>query len=310
MFRQIFHLEDRTAFLFCLLVAMSMWLLNKLTETYTVEVAVPVTYLNLPEDSAPAIPLPNRLHLTVRGMGIDLIKQLKWRKNQATIDYLKNTNRSHQTATDNLISSIEAQFDDIRIADIKPDTIHWAFDRRITRKVPIKISADIETASHFELQSVRATQPDSVSVTGAAVLIDTLKYWQTKSLVMRDMSQSTSGEIRLQTPQNGVSLSTNSTHYQVKIEEYTEKSIDVAIQTANLPPKTQVFLYPRTATVYFQVISGAFNDIDSSYFEVKADFANYDIAQNNRIDIAVSKAPAGIRNLRAEPTTAEYIIIE
>lgn len=287
-----------------------MWLLNKLTETYATEVAVEVHYIHLPEGKAPIVPLPEKLHLTVRAMGIDIIKQLKLRTPQTVIDYEKHANASHRITTANLIHYLEAQLDNIQVTDIKPDTIRFVFDKIATRKVPIKVNADIETAAHFNLKKVEATLPDSVSITGAVALVDTLKYWHTESLMMRDVSQSATGEIALVKPQNGIVLSTDATTYQVTIEEYTEKSLLIPIEILNLPKGVKVFLYPRAVTVYFQVVTNNFNDIDESYFSVKADFANYDIAHNNRIDVAVSQAPAGIKNIRAKPPTAEYIIIE
>jgi YbbR domain-containing protein len=292
------------------MVAVAMWLLNKLTERYTTEVAVTVQYVNLPANKAPIIALPQQLYITVRAGGVDIIKQLKLQSPKPLIDYEKHANHRHYIPTDELISYLEVQLENIIIIDIRPDTIRFAFDDFKTRRIPIKVSADIETAAHFNLKDVKATNPDSVDVSGAAALIDTLSYWQTETLTMRDVSQSAKGDIALVSPNNLISLSSNSTQYEVNVEEYTEKSLSIPIQVVNLPKNTKIFLYPNTATVYFQVGTDNFEHIDEGYFKVEADFNNYDIANNNYIDIAISNAPHQIRNMRVEPLTVEYIIME
>ena len=84
------------------MVAVAMWLLNKLTERYTTEVAVTVQYVNLPANKAPIIALPQQLYITVRAGGVDIIKQLKLQSPKPLIDYEKHANHRHYIPTDEL----------------------------------------------------------------------------------------------------------------------------------------------------------------------------------------------------------------
>ncbi len=308
-----FKIEDRAAFIFCIFLSCIMWLINALSEKYTVQMPIAVQYLNLPDDKVSIYPLPSSLQLTVVAFGMDILKQFNIRNPILTIDCEQYKNKQRVLNTNSLIRQIEEKNYGLRITDIDPDSIHFVFDKKKTKKVALRVDYDISAAPHFKLKEVKAQNPDSIEVSGPVAYIDTLKQWPTQKIMMRDVNQPSVGDINLMIPDNNsVTLSHKKTTYQIEVSEFTEKQLELPIQPIHLPSGVRVFLYPNVVTLHFQVLTDNFDDIKTEDFKVVADFSNMDSTSNANSVVALKLAelPSNIKSPEIQPKTAEFIIIQ
>lgn len=302
--------EDKSTFLGCLFIAFIIWLLSALSETYTTEIQVSVSYKNLPEDKVLTRNLENTLYLTIKGAGSDLVKQMRFIKKSVVLDYAKYIN-TQRVSSATLFTQIEEQLSKLEVRDIKPDTLYFYLENKAQKKVPIKFEHNISTSTHFKLKNNLAITPDSVLVIGPKSVLDTLKNWKTEELVKRDVSQNFDGSIPLIPPnQTGLTIAPEQVNYFGEVEEFTEKRLLLPVLTKNLAKDQSVVLYPKNVQLQFQVGTSEFEVLDKDYFKIVADFSTIDINTAQEIPLKVIEQPTGIRNLRVSPEYAEFIVIE
>nr|MBP6664800.1 YbbR-like domain-containing protein [Chitinophagales bacterium] len=168
-----------------------------------------------------------------------------------------------------------------------------------------------KSAKRFDIKEI-IFQPDSVVISGPPSLLDTIKYWKTQKLVLRDLSQDFEGTVPLAPPDTyTVSLDTTNVFYTIKVEEFTEKKLtDIPIEINNLPKGMSVFLYPPTITLQFQVGISEFEYINQSNFKIIADFTDIDFTKDKLIRLSVAQQPLTIKSLTILPqNSVEFIVM-
>ncbi len=301
--------SDRNIFLASLVISFVIWILTTLSQVYTTEIMVPVAYKNLPTDKVLINTLERELYMDVEARGIDLILQIGVSPKTIVVDYEKYV-KSPKIGTRSLISPFERQLSTIAIKAIQPDTIYFRFDKRSEKLVPIVLQADVLAETHFRVNKIAIT-PDSVFVTGPASIVDSLKAWHTEKLTLRGITQSFDNDIELLKPQyETINLSIDYTNYFIDVEEFTEKELNVPIEIKNIPKNLNVFPYPKTVRILFQVGVGDYDEIVADDFMVVADFSKINIMNNTKIPLTLVDKPPRIKNEYFSPKSCDYIIME
>jgi hypothetical protein len=119
-------------FLFCILIAMVLWFLRALENTYETQINHPVRYTNLPDDYVLLRPLPRKITLEVEALGFSILKH-NWNfsKTPLTIDFreLKPVMPRKKTGFKDTVNltRFEANFShdlvDIRVKGVKPESL-------------------------------------------------------------------------------------------------------------------------------------------------------------------------------------------
>lgn len=302
--------NDRTPLLVCMAISLVMWLASALSESYTTsQIPIDVSYRNLPTNKLPSQPLPQQLHLSIETNGIQILKQY-WQKNSLIIDYT-NYKSAQMLPTQQLNLLLLPQLPNTKILSISPDTIFFKFERKASKKIPILGNNDVKSAKRFDIKEI-VFQPDSVVISGPPSVLDTIKYWKTQKLVLRDLSQDFEGTVPLAPPDiSTLSLDTANVFYTIKVEEFTEKKLtDIPIEINNLPKGMSVFLYPPTITLQFQVGISEFEYINQSNFKIIADFTDIDFTKDKLIRLTVAQQPLTIKSLTILPqNSVEFIVM-
>ena len=140
--------ENRYTFLACFCIACMLWLANALADQkYNAEIRLGVLYKNLPKEKVLSKPLEDKLLLDVRGSGADLLRyQLGLIDNIVEVDYEKyiNTKTKVQNTSD-LMAKLE-NLGMFRISNVRPDSLYFYFEKKVSKRIPVKLSDDITTA--------------------------------------------------------------------------------------------------------------------------------------------------------------------
>ena len=304
---KLFTPNDRLVLLASMLASGAIWVMITLSQTYTTEVVVPVTYINLPEDKVLSKPLPEQLYLYVKSKGTNLIWQFYLSGKGVQIDHSRLYGNKVNTL--NLVHHFQMQLSQIEIREIRPDTIYFFFEQKSEKLVPVKLRYDITTNPAFDLKTVTAN-PDTILVSGPTSLIDTLTAWPSELFKYRDINQPYKGNIKLQPSElSSVTMSANAVDYEIKVEEFTEKTLLIPIEKVNLPAHRTVFMYPAEATVVFQVGISEFDQVEPYYFKAVADFKEINFASDIRVPVRLAEKPISVRNVRFSPKYAEFMIV-
>lgn len=238
----------------CVAVSTTVWFLFSLQRTYTTNLSFPTVVQNVPPTQALASRPPGEVGVQVQGSGLDLI-QLRAQPISITLD-----------ASNQVVFLDPAQFDlpgNVVLQSISQRTIQLDTDTLISRRIPIQLESDIVVPSTHDFIDYPRLEPDSVVVSGAASLINTLSYWPTEVYREQDLRDSLRVTLALRDSLGDlVALSINETTLNAEVSAFTQatREIDVAVQGApsTLSQKV-VTLDPSTITVRYRVPFAQYN---------------------------------------------------
>jgi hypothetical protein len=291
-----------------LVVAFTLWFTFSMRETYSVTIDVPITIASLPQGSALAERPPRSVRLQVQGEGWELLKlrqrppSIEVHVTGATVDLLQAA-----TETGRLPIGVTVQ-------TVLPSTLQFEMEPRITRAVPVRLNADIETAPPFDLLTEPTVSPDTVRISGARSIIQRLDSWPTAPVRQTGIRQSFSTSVPLSdTLSDLISLSLDQVRMSVVVDQFTEWTRSIPVRVENLPAgAAPVRLIPDRVQVTYRVPAGQqFERAErSANFYAYVPYAAV-VADTTGTVQPLIHVPDGlaIRNVRVEPRRLRYRVI-
>lgn len=165
-----------------LLLAVVFWFMVKMSKDYdyTLEIPLKVTITN--EEVCLKYPPPEDIMVEFTGRGIDLL-QLNFYQPAYEIDLSEERGK--------LVLNLSEHREYVRVSDdvavqvksiIRPHEIEFELDQRLTRKVPVKVDAEVKTDNGF-IWVGSIAEPESVLVSGPATYVDTLRHLHSEKKV-------------------------------------------------------------------------------------------------------------------------------
>jgi len=303
-------------FLICVAIATIFWFLNALEKEYTVELSFPVKYTNLPKNKILANDPPNHFTLDVRSYGFTLLRYklsmafspLVFNVNEFTGKKMEVTNNTvYAIPSRQYRGRIAAQLsNELNITGVHPDTVHFYFDRIISRK--FKVTPDISYGlkkQHYLYDDINV-KPDSVVVEGPQSILDTLKEVQTISQHYKDLDQETKRNVLLKEIKK-LEFKPSRVLIDIPVEEYTEKQVEVPITIDNLPDSVHVNLFPSSVKISFMTGLSQFNEITQADFRASVSYEDL----KNKMDylpVYLEKSPPHLKSVNFLPKKIEYLI--
>jgi hypothetical protein len=262
-------------FLVCVGIAAIFWLLTKLSNNYTSDIQIPVVYSNLPKDKVLQRELPGKLTLYVHGSGWDLLRHYLNLSSSAVVIDAKEFAGNGNMPTNSYRNVFSQQLQDkFEVQRVIPAEINFDYFEKRSKTLPIKLQAAIDINAQYGLTDTIELTPDSVTATGPAPLVDSLPWIYTDTLVLQDVSQTTTGTVALRNPPDAnIELSINQVKYHIPVEQFTETSIRVPIKMVDV--EQNAILLTKEAQVAFQVPLSRIREYEQTWlhlhFEVAAD---------------------------------------
>lgn len=303
-----------TTFMVFTLFATIFWFLIKLEEEFTTEINYPIRFANLPEDKVLVGELPESFQLKITAHGYKL---LKYKLSNAvipfTIDFndyplkLSRNNENFFILSRDIQKNIEKQLsNEVAVQKITPDSLFFDFDIRTYKKVPVVGNYSIELAQQHMFEGRAFLEPDSVIVSGASSLLDTLQAVYTKPNEISDVDEDVEKELKL-LPIEQLSLNPEEVTLKASVVEFTEATVKLDIVARNVPDSLRLITFRDQAMVRCRVSLENYPKIISALFQVEVDFN--DISEHpQRLPLYVKKAPDYTRSIRVEPDAVEFLI--
>lgn len=302
-------------FLFFVVLSTIFWFLNQLEDEYVTNISLPVHYTNFPEDKILANELPNHLDLRVRAYGYKLLEYKISNKflpysidvNSLTLKmYAKSSYAKFFTLTRLLNQDIEDQISsELEIVSISPDTLFFEFADRIFKKVPVVSQLNPVPATQYMIRGDIHFEPDSITISGANPIIDTIYEVNTERLDISGLNADYHKEVDIEKIQ-GVNLSDDEVEVQINVEKFTEGSQKISLNVINVPDSLTVKTFPKEIIVTYFVALSDYEKVLPQLFEAIVDY-NEIIIQNN-LNVRILNSPDYIKSLRYNPRSVEYII--
>ena len=199
--------RELPVFAFFLLLSFVIWYLNELSKDLQGTINYPVRYINPPKDRIVTGDLPDKLEMDLRGPGYSILKvKLSGSRAPVVIDFSKLTPRRlpgarphYYLVTSGLISNFSKQMhDDFEILSINPDTLFFGYDKLVTRRMRVRPDLHVELAEGRRV--IIVPDPDSITVTGPAHILDTLDGIPTRHRSYKRMDENFKSRVPLEYP--------------------------------------------------------------------------------------------------------------
>ncbi|MBK3519354.1 CdaR family protein [Carboxylicivirga marina] len=310
--------EDGNALIFLvfLFLAACFWVLNALQkDDYTTEVKFPVKFVNVQDDEIVSGSLKRDLTLKIKGGGFKILPyHLSQRFSAEAID-ITNLRRIKVNDVNGAYLNSKEYFKliegklavGLELVNISPDTLFVPVKQKKSKMLPVRVNASVTYEEQCQLSGPISILPDSVMVSGAEEVLDSLDAIYTKALVYENLSDTITRNVLLDKGEQ-IELKTKRVVVTIPVEPFTEASISVPIEAINLPDDIELKSFPSAVNISYHIglSRPLFSTLD---FKASIDFSNIDL--NNlprRLKVKINDSPSEVHNMTYQPMFVEYLL--
>jgi hypothetical protein len=307
-------------FSICFILSSFIWIIIKLSRDYADIVVYPVVYSNLPVGKVMVNNPDSIMILQLKTKGFRILSNMLISKpNAVNVDVssllkeVRNSNKNYYILTSGLNQIVGSQLHyPNNIVSIEPDTLHFVFVKMYSKKVPVRINLNLSYAQQYEPADSIRSIPDSAIVSGPKALIDTIKFIETVSKSISNIStnQNLSLEFEKKYSQDKLTISPAKVKVNITVDKYTEAWVDLTISITNNPNNYIVRTFPEKTRVTYQVSMNKYKDVNPSMFSAVADISKAITEKSRKLKVEITKYPLYVRKMKTEPEKIEYIILK
>ncbi|TKS56156.1 CdaR family protein [Mesohalobacter halotolerans] len=265
--------KNYNAYLTFLVLTFVLWFSIQLVKSYTFSTDIKIQLVNIPNHVV--------VDTTVKSIGITLktngFKLWTYNLSDKKItlsfkDLKKDTLHSKVNSTE-LKKKIRNRYgfknDNIEIQEL---FISFGYRKKTTKKIPVKVDADLSFKSGYNTLDNIKIKPDSVVISGPNNELKNIDYIRSEKLILKNIKDTLSGKIDLKMPSDKIKASVPDVNYFLPVEKFSEKTLMVDIETVNVPDSLQLSTYPNKAKVSFLVSLKSYDKISDLDFQVVCDY--------------------------------------
>lgn len=262
-----FGRERIIVFSVALILAFALWLMVNLNRDFTLNIDLPIQLAGVPAEKALVEDLPETATVSVSGEGWKLINLYN---NPPAIDIdVDDTNVD-------LLDQVQQQMNamlNVSIQRVQPQNLTVKLGDRVSKKVPVRSAVNIDFRNQYGFLSPPTFNPDSVTISGAASLLEDIDEWLTDSIQINGVSKDVSQSVPLESSGDLINVSPSEVLFEAEVAEYTEGEMRANISTRNLPPGRMVSYSPLAINIKYDVPIQEYADMqDENPFEVYVTF--------------------------------------
>lgn len=266
--------------------ATTFWFFSALGKNYNYRIEYPIEFV-YNQDSLEAIkPLPEYVDIDVSGGGWDLFRDSFWFGSDPITIELDNPAAVRYLTRPTILPIISEQLDEFRINFLFTDTLYVDIDRKISKRVNLKIDSLIVSMDEdYRIISPITLIPDTAIIFGPTSFIDTLGADYTIKLDAEEIDKSFDSFVKLGLPESwGIYSTPPTVNVQFEVDRFDQLELAAIVEQQNFPEDSSMYVSDPNVTVRFVVQKELRGDYFSTDFKVVVDY--------NLINPADSTAPA------------------
>ena len=239
--------EILAVFIIGFLMALSLWFLVNLSREYTLNVQIPIVFEPAESDMAYLEVPPDFARVGVSGEGWYLFPlyrnppKLPVRQDQGVVRVA------------DMVHEHLASYPGITVQDVEPQLFTIRTEPRISKRVPVQPVLDLRYESNYERGGEIWVNPDSVTLSGAASILDSIENWPTERLQLRNVREDVSVRVALLDSGGLFVKDTTSVQIVFDVTEYVQSEIRVYVRARNMPEGQQVRFNPSIVNLRYEV---------------------------------------------------------
>ena len=295
-------------FLFFVFISFSFWLSTKLSNSYTVEQAFNIEWINIPE----GVIIPDndlKLNTSITASGVEIILyrlfdgMLKIDLNQA--EFAPET---FELNVENQKFFIRQQlYNNTSLNQTNPSSFKIKFSRLSEKKLPVFPQTKINLRAGYLIDYAVISKPDCIIVRGPKTLLDSINFAETVTYFEEDVFKSISEKVNLK-PIQGVNFSKSEVEIELSVSRYSEKELNIPIELINKPHEIKVKLFPAQSKIRATMPMTIIGNVGVSDFRLIADYNKILNGQTQKLELYVLKKPTGVKQIILEPKEVNYLI--
>ncbi len=292
------------------LIAAMLWLMIKLSDTYSVNVPFAIHYSDIPadqilEDNSYSV------EANLQCTGFKLLNYYFVRKSHRAVTIsLENIRfkEENQQYTYNSIYIKEAiaQFMNINNYDVstKEDAIYFKMNRLASKKVKVTPDININFERQYNFYGDILIQPDSIVIFGTENDIANTNEVYTKKIELKNLKKNieTTSPLAIS---DGLFSETKEVVLKINVEKYTEAEISIPI---SIPENIKLHLFPDKVVARYIVAMKDYEKINSLSFKVEID--TNELYLNDILPVNLVLSPNNTKVIDIEPSEVEYVILQ
>lgn len=289
------------------------WLLNALGKIYTLTVPYTVEYQNIPKNFAAVESHQQQIMIDQTASGYSFLKYYLFDtyfvKPIDVSEYVTDTTqKSHKIKISTLEFLSKNHSELFEINSVNPHEITNTISKIVQKKVPVRVNLDINCKDNYGFVSPHLLEPDSITLKGAKIILDTIRYVYTELLERDDLNSSFSTSLHI-IPIPGVKFEKSYIKFSSVVDKKLFHIIEVPINMSLVPEKEQRRISESFVIVSYAVFS---SDYDKSMDTTIKAVATYtqNAKKEKSIPISLQNIPKGITILSVQPSELTYFNFE
>ncbi|WP_456460987.1 CdaR family protein [Lutibacter sp.] len=300
-------------FLFILLLTSIIWLLIELSKITNSTAVFKIEYKNIPTGMLLQRKPTSEISIALKAPGFSLLKY-KIKKNKVALNLNKvvKANSNYYLLPNQQKAYLNAQLPgETEVISVLKDTIFIELGKNKSKKVPVNLQLDIKFKLGYNLTAPLKIIPDSVTITGPAKYVDSIKELSNTLLELNDVHKNIYKELDLKLPpkNSNVILSTTKVIVKANVDKFTEGSFNIPVTIINKPEGIKINTFPNTIEVIYQAGLSNFNKITKNSFLVVYDYKQYEKDTLTQFLTPIIKQKSEfISSLKINPSQIEFLI--
>ena len=294
-----------------MLVAGLLWLIIKLSDTYTVTVPFAIHYVDIPASQL----IENNdeeVNVTVSTTGFKLLNYYFKNKKNRKIDislkeakYKKHDGNTYsynsRIIIDNVGEMLSSNTTDITLAE---DVQFFSMSRLASKKVKIIPVTNFSFEKQYDYYGEPSAMPDSTTIYGSVNDVNNTKELKTKVITKKNVNQNITAKVKIDLNE-GLRADIDEVEVFANVEKFTESEVVIPI---GIPESLNIHLYPSKASVRFIVAMKDYPIINTMSFKAIADTT--DMFYNDFLPVKLVLSPSNTQIIGIDPKEVEYIIVQ
>lgn len=288
--------------------ALLAWISVNMQNEYSIVKSVPVVFENQREGKAFCFPVPKMMSVRLRGRGwviagLFFSPDVKYFINLASVgkDPLTITGRDVQ---DHVTLPL-----DVRVVDVKPETLRVALDDYYEKRVPVVPRIVLDFREGYGQVGPVRVEPESVTIGGTLDYLRDISVWSTAYKRYTEVRTPIDEEISLEElPSYGVTVRDQTVRIRVDVEPFAEKLFSaIPVEVTGVPPGREViFIPPR----FDLIVRGGIEQLSGLTAENFRGTVNYRDLETDSTGyiVPVLSIPDGVRAVDRKPERFQFII--
>lgn len=303
-------------FIVFVIFSATMWLLQSLRLTYSTHFTVPIEYSGWPTAFLPDHPLPKEIEVTVSDIGMNLLYYTFHKPNKIEVPFPPMAEQRHGEVVSFSRGFLSEQTRSVvlsssKIVSLNPEEISTTIHQLHSKTVPVLPVTQVEPMQGYVAVSTKAV-PDKVTLYGTAEQLERITSIETEGTLFARINKSQKTQVDLRVPTQIIARPSQ-VSLQVKIEELTERTLELPIRMINLPEGNQARLLPARATVKITFPISYYNQVTKLTPKLQVDYQDIVQAKQTGVDsdfltIRIVGLPPWVAMAVISPALVQYII--